>query len=182
MICNQCKQREATVFLMQFFCDESKQTQEPAKEVQLCVDYAREQGLDGALNAEDLVGFEDYPERLEAFLGNVTCYPREAYEFVCEALQIWAGIWRSRPAKEPGNQTSHHASGQELLEFIRELALQKFGRQAKAVLGGWNVFRTEDFGEIVFEMIDAGLLTKSPEDSKEDFQNGYSFEEAFPED
>jgi uncharacterized repeat protein (TIGR04138 family) len=183
MICDQCKQRKATVFLMECFCDMSKETQDAPRETRLCVECARQRpSLAAQLNAAELVGFEDHPERLAAFLDNVTRYPREAYEFICEALHICIEFSRHRPAQESGKQTGDHASGQELLEFIRELALQKFGKQAKAILGGWKVFRTEDFGEIVFDMVDARLLMKRPEDSKEDFQNGYSFDEAFPED
>jgi uncharacterized repeat protein (TIGR04138 family) len=68
-----------------------------------------------------------------------------------------------------------------LLEAIRELALKKFGKRAKAALAEWKIFRTEDFGEIVFDLIDAELLSKQPEESKEDFKNGFNFDEAFPE-
>jgi uncharacterized repeat protein (TIGR04138 family) len=67
------------------------------------------------------------------------------------------------------------------LESIRGLAHEKFGKQAKTALTGWKIFRTDDFGEIVFEMVDAGFLAKTEDDSIEDFQNVYSFDEAFPE-
>jgi len=51
-----------------------------------------------------------------------------------------------------------HVSGQQLLEGIRDLSLQQFGPLAKTVLEHWGVTRCEDFGDIVFNMVDAGLL------------------------
>jgi uncharacterized repeat protein (TIGR04138 family) len=47
-------------------------------------------------------------------------------------------------------------------------------------LNAWGIFKCEDFGEIVFNFIDAGLMTKSAEDDKKDFQNGFDFDTAFP--
>lgn len=43
-----------------------------------------------------------------------------------------------------------------------------------------GIFKCEDFGEIVFNLVDAGLMAKSAEDTKEDFQNGFDFDTAFP--
>jgi len=72
-----------------------------------------------------------------------------------------------------------HVTGKELLEGIREYALKQFGPLAMFVLNEWGIHRTEDFGEIVFNMVDAGLLLKTKDDKKEDFANGYDFEEVF---
>jgi uncharacterized repeat protein (TIGR04138 family) len=72
-----------------------------------------------------------------------------------------------------------HVSGQELLAGIREFALAEFGPMAKTVLNSWGITRTEDFGEIVFNMVEIGLLGRTDKDSREDFANGYDFEEAF---
>jgi uncharacterized repeat protein (TIGR04138 family) len=70
-------------------------------------------------------------------------------------------------------------TGRELLSGIRTYALAQFGPMAMTVLDEWGVTRCEDFGEIVFNMVDAGLLSKTDSDSREDFQGGYSFDEAF---
>jgi uncharacterized repeat protein (TIGR04138 family) len=94
-------------------------------------------------------------------------YPIEAYEFVLEALDNF--------------HKGTHVSARVLMEAIRELTLEKFGKRAKAALAEWKIFQTEDFGEIVFEMVDVELLCKNPEDSKEDFQNRFDFDEEFPE-
>jgi uncharacterized repeat protein (TIGR04138 family) len=148
----------------------------------LCVECAGDiPGLANALPLDQLLGqltgLASHRETLLAALGGHLRYPIEAYEFVCEALDYC----RNSLAEKPGDETIHHVSGKELLEVIRQLIVQKFSKQAKAVLASWNILRTEDFGEIVFEMIDAGLLAKKPADSKEDFRNVFSFEEVFPE-
>ena len=72
-----------------------------------------------------------------------------------------------------------HVSGQELLEGIRDYALELFGPMARTVLEYWGIKNTRDFGEIVFNMIDAGLLGKAEQDSREDFENVYDFKAVF---
>jgi uncharacterized repeat protein (TIGR04138 family) len=47
------------------------------------------------------------------------------------------------------------------------------------VLEEWGVRNCRDFGEIVFNMVEIGLLAKTEKDTREDFDGGYEFEEAF---
>ena len=75
-----------------------------------------------------------------------------------------------------------HVRGEELLEGIRRLALDRFGPMAKTVFEQWGILRTEDFGEIVFQLVDEGLLGKTEEDKMSDFSSGYDFNEAFVRD
>ena len=72
-----------------------------------------------------------------------------------------------------------HVSGEELLEGIRRLALERFGPMAKTVFEQWGIIRTEDFGAIVFQLVDEGLLGKTEKDKLSDFARGYDFNEAF---
>lgn len=72
-----------------------------------------------------------------------------------------------------------HVSGQELLEGVKELAIQKFGMLARVVFEHWGVCCTDDFGEIVFNLVAEGMLRKTEDDSKEDFQDRYDFKEVF---
>jgi uncharacterized repeat protein (TIGR04138 family) len=72
-----------------------------------------------------------------------------------------------------------HISGRELLEGIAILAKREFGPTAKMVLESWGVRRTRDFGEIVFSLVDAGLLGRTDEDSIEDFESVYDFDDVF---
>jgi uncharacterized repeat protein (TIGR04138 family) len=72
-----------------------------------------------------------------------------------------------------------HISVSELLHGIKDYALDQYGPLARLVLESWGVRRTEDFGEIVFHLIEAGLLNRRDEDRKEDFEGVFSFHEAF---
>ena len=67
----------------------------------------------------------------------------------------------------------------ELLSGVREYALVQFGPMAITVLEEWGVKKSGDFGDLVFNMVEAGLLKKTEKDSREDFQNGYDFMDAF---
>ena len=96
-------------------------------------------------------------------------YKFEAYSFVMAGLHHTV-------SKLP---KSRHITGAELLEGIREYTLEQFGPMARTVLNYWGIFATEDFGKIVFALVEVGILRKQPEDKIEDFQNVYSFEQAF---
>ena len=101
-------------------------------------------------------------------------YHRDAYYFVREALD--------HTQKTVGTDTRkriRHVTGQELLVGIREFALQQFGPMAKTVLEEWGIRSGQDFGEIVFNMIEVGWLAKTDKDSRADFDQGYDFDEAF---
>lgn len=101
-------------------------------------------------------------------------YHADAYFFLVEALDATVKeIRKSQP------DHARHVSGKELLEGIKTFALDEFGPLAHTVLREWGVHNTQDFGEIVFNLVDAGRLGKTESDSREDFKDGYSFEAAF---
>ena len=112
--------------------------------------------------------------KLEQILAKDKRYAREAYRFVREALDF-----TQKPILRENPGALRHVSGQELLEGIRQFALQQFGPMAATVFEEWGVRRCADFGEIVFNMVDASLLAKTEKDSRNDFQNGYDFADAF---
>lgn len=72
-----------------------------------------------------------------------------------------------------------HISGEELAHGVRDLALKQYGPMARTVLGHWGIHGTEDLGEIVFAMVECGVLTKQDDDNREDFQGLFDFEEVF---
>jgi uncharacterized repeat protein (TIGR04138 family) len=96
-------------------------------------------------------------------------YKADSYEFTMQAL----GFTQKKLGKEG------HLSGKELLEGIREFALEQYGPMAKTVLTHWGIKKTEDFGNIVFNMIEERLLAKTESDRLEDFKDGYDFASAF---
>jgi uncharacterized repeat protein (TIGR04138 family) len=79
-------------------------------------------------------------------------------------------------------ETPRHISGRELSQGVRDLALHRFGPMARTVLEHWGIHATEDLGEIVFALIECGVLIKRHEDSREDFRDVFDFEEAFEND
>ena len=101
-------------------------------------------------------------------------YDVQAYLFIREALDFTVKQ-RTRPKRQRGR----HVSGAELLEGARQYALREYGPLARTVLARWGVERCEDLGEIVFNLVDVGILGKSDEDKKEDFAGGYDFDTAF---
>jgi uncharacterized repeat protein (TIGR04138 family) len=115
-----------------------------------------------------------FEEGLEQILAKDQRYHRDAYHFLREALDFT----QKCIVKENRGQL-RHVTGQELLAGIRDFALAQFGPMAMTVLEEWGVKRCEDFGEIVFLMVEIGMLAKTDKDSREDFQDGYEFAEAF---
>jgi uncharacterized repeat protein (TIGR04138 family) len=81
-----------------------------------------------------------------------------------------------------GLEEPRHISGEELAHGVRKLALEKYGPMARTVLEHWGIHSTEDLGEMVFAMVDCGVLIKREEDRKEDFEDLFDFEEAFERD
>lgn len=75
-----------------------------------------------------------------------------------------------------------HISGRELAQGVKELALEQFGPMARTVLEHWGIHRTEDLGEIVFALVECGVLVKQEDDRREDFRNVFDFEEVFEND
>jgi uncharacterized repeat protein (TIGR04138 family) len=72
-----------------------------------------------------------------------------------------------------------HVTGRELLEGIRRYAMKHFGLMARTVFETWGLHKTDDFGEIVFKLVDAGLMRKTEADTREDFRQVYDFAQAF---
>jgi len=115
-----------------------------------------------------------FEEALKEIQGKDPRYQREAYFFVREALDHT----QKAMAKDRRGRI-RHVTGQELLGGAREFALQQFGPMAKTVLEEWGVRCCQDFGEIVFNMVEVGWLAKTKTDSRTDFEGGYDFDEVF---
>ena len=96
-------------------------------------------------------------------------YRPGAYEFVMEALS-----YSQRKFKR-----IKHVTGTELLEGIKELLMIRFGHMALLVLNHWGIKNTEDFGNIVFNLVQERILSKDNEDHIDSFRNGYDFQEVF---
>ncbi len=118
---------------------------------------------------------KNFNEVLDLVLEEDPRYQRGAYFFLRQALDytIKANKLDTRAKRES------HISGQELLKGIRDYALDQYGPMAKTVFDEWGVQSCSDFGEIVFNLVDKGILGKTEEDSRKDFITGYDFDDAF---
>lgn len=107
-------------------------------------------------------------------------YHRAAYEFVDAALRYTQRkMGRITEPHQGGREEDAHITGQELLEGIRELAVEQFGLMALTVFRHWGVCCTDDFGRIVFDFIEQGLMRKTERDQLSDFFGVYDFQEVF---
>ncbi|MBI3850243.1 MAG: hypothetical protein HY298_08140 [Verrucomicrobia bacterium] len=115
-----------------------------------------------------------FEEVLEKIVAHDPRYHRDAYNFLREAL-----AYTQKKSGKVTKDKIQHVTGQALLAGIREFALTEFGPMALTVFEEWGVRTCEDFGEIVFNMVESGLLAKTETDSRDDFKGGYDFKEAF---
>ena len=96
-------------------------------------------------------------------------YKAESYEFVMQAL-----FFTQKQLNRKG-----HVSAQELLDGIKEFALEQFGPMSHTVLEHWGIKSTDDLGNIVFNMVQNGLLRKTEDDNLEDFKGVYDLKREF---
>ncbi len=112
---------------------------------------------------------EEFETIVEGIYEKDLRYREDAYVFVMEALAFTQKKFKC----------SKHVKGEEMLKGIKDLLLKKFGPMARMVLEYWGIKSTEDFGNIVFNLIENKVLSKTEDDSIEEFRDGYDFEEVF---
>jgi len=99
-------------------------------------------------------------------------FHEKAYMFVLAALnQVIANLEMPR-----------HITGAELAQGVRSLAIERFGPMARTVLEHWGIHATDDLGDVVFALVEHGVLIKQDHDSRDDFVDVFDFEEAFEQD
>jgi len=115
-----------------------------------------------------------FEEALDLIQAKDSRYAREAYLFVKEALDH-----TQKTIGKRSRSRVRHVTGQELLAGIRQFAPAQYGPMAITLLEEWGIRNCQDFGEIVFNMVEIGWLAKTDQDSRADFAGGYDFHEAF---
>jgi uncharacterized repeat protein (TIGR04138 family) len=116
----------------------------------------------------------NFDQAIDLIVAKDPRFARDAYAFVREALDF-----TQKSAGKEARGAIRHVSGQELLDGIRQFALQQFGPMSTTVFEEWGVKDCGDFGEIVFNMVEIRLLAKTDQDTREDFRKGYDFTDAF---
>lgn len=112
---------------------------------------------------------KDFYQAIEEICAKDNRYKPDSYEFVMQALNFSQNKLKRQA----------HITGRELLEGIREFAIEQYGSMAWTVLNHWGITKTDDFGNIVFNMVDGKLFSKTETDSIEDFKDVYDFKSAF---
>lgn len=112
---------------------------------------------------------DDFRRKVEEVAVRDGRYRTEAYFFVYAALEYTLSKLPIR----------RHVTGKELLEGISQYAKELYGPMVRTVFEHWGVTKTDDFGQIVFTLVDASLMGKTDEDSIEDFKDVYDFEQEF---
>jgi uncharacterized repeat protein (TIGR04138 family) len=118
----------------------------------------------------------NFEELLERMLEQNPRYHRDAYLFLREALE-----YTQKSISKSNRNQVRHITPKELLTGVREYALATYGPMAITVLEEWGITSCEDFGAMVFLMVENNLLRKTEQDRPEDFKNAYTFDEAFRE-
>lgn len=117
----------------------------------------------------------DFLEDIEKVADADGRFRKEAYLFVFDALQHTVKSLN----KTDLPKDHRHVSGQELLSGISTFALDQFGPLTRSVFHHWRIASTRDFGIIVFSLVEANLMSKTENDSIEDFADVYDFDEEF---
>jgi uncharacterized repeat protein (TIGR04138 family) len=115
-----------------------------------------------------------FTEALDSIVACDARYQRDAYVFLRDALDF-----TTKQQKKIKGVGVRHVNGPELLDGVRRYALKEFGPMVMTVFDNWGIHSCEDIGNIVFNLIGAGVFGKTEEDSIEDFKNVYNFEDAF---
>lgn len=119
----------------------------------------------------------DFSEIVTLICKEDSRFDRRAYDFVRLGLDHTVKELRKKDAARAGK--SRHVTGPELLEGLRAYALDQFGPLAKTVLNTWGVRCCRDFGDIVFNLIEYNVFSKTDNDRREDFTDIFGFDEAF---
>jgi uncharacterized repeat protein (TIGR04138 family) len=118
-------------------------------------------------------------QELEAVVQRDPRYDYEAYVFLFEALRhTYQMLQREPPPPDAAPGEEDHVTVAELLAGVRDLALREFGLMARTVFHAWGVNTTADFGELVFNLVEAGLMMQTCEDDRKEFANVFNLDEA----
>ncbi len=171
MLCHKCHERNATIHLT--FMVDDKMIKRDLCEI--CgKEFADPFKVGNSMDSSTVMTDGPHPILFELIAASDPRYAKEAYVFLAE------GMNKAREKKFGSVGVIGHLSAAEILGALRELAVENFGKAAKATFNGWGIFQCEDFGQMVFNLVEARLLAKQEQDSEADLYGGYDFNAAFP--
>ena len=103
---------------------------------------------------------KNFPEVIKEIHHKDDRFAKGAYYFIREALDHTLKNLEKANSKNKG-----HVSGTELLNGIRDYALDRFGPMTMTLMEHWNISKCRDFGDIVFNLVDHGILGRTENDT-----------------
>src|SRR5271169_4418530 len=95
----------------------------------------------------------DFSVSIQKILKKDSRYKHNAYFFLRDALEFTVKGHDPNQLIDKG-----HISGKTLLEGIRKFAIEQYGPLTITVFDDWGIKSCEDFGEIVFNLVEVGIL------------------------
>ncbi|MBX3385974.1 MAG: hypothetical protein KF768_05335 [Phycisphaeraceae bacterium] len=116
-----------------------------------------------------------------AIRSRAAAFPEEAFQFVREGLAHTVNSVHGEVERDASRVADerYHVTGQQLCLGLRDLALERYGMLARTVMNKWGVRRTDDFGVMVYALIDRNELRAGERDCFDDFCGVFDFDEAF---
>jgi uncharacterized repeat protein (TIGR04138 family) len=114
---------------------------------------------------------------LEQVVDECGRYPLEAFDFVRHGLNYT--VSRVHGDTSNKDECECHVTGTQLSQGLRDYAVRRYGVMARPVLEHWGIYRTSDFGRIVYAMVENKLMQKTDEDDVRDFDGVFDFDDAF---
>jgi uncharacterized repeat protein (TIGR04138 family) len=115
-----------------------------------------------------------FTEALDAVITSDPRYARDAYVFLRDSLEFTL-----KKRRKGRREESSDVPATELLDGFRVHALKEYGPMSRLVLESWGVRSCEDIGNLVFNLVEGGVFSKTDRDTLEEFRSGFDFDEAF---
>lgn len=105
------------------------------------------------------MGAQDFWVMVDRIRASDGRYAGDAYAFVMDALD--------HTVRELGER--RHVTAAELFQGMCRFARGRYGMMAWDVLRNWGIRSASDVGDIVFQLCDAGILSRREEDTRGQF-------------
>ncbi len=126
----------------------------------------------------------DVDKALSTLLERDSRFSKKTYDFVNDVLSCAQklNIGEEAPTETLDGEIvedsdGRHITGEQLCRIAVALAVQSYGLMAKTVLEQMGIYSTSDLGDAVYNMIDVGLMSKTPYDAREDFDAVFELDE-----
>lgn len=104
---------------------------------------------------------KSFEESLNEIMSRHTEYAPEAYEFMRDALDF--------AIEKHGKDGERKLNASALYRGLCEYAVEQFGPMSYPVLNFWGITESCDVGNVVYNLIEAGVFSKDKNDTRREF-------------